>query len=884
MSPLIISAVQVGDMDGFIEELSNVCAVKANETVSKPKSKRNIYDRLKPNQKKKLDIMFEADPTLKGFYNQTQITFPEPRNFDKLNQHKLNARIKELKEDKAFQARKLEIKNASKYKPDKKKVEPLVKIFTNKLDGSYNLSFSIKEINNTITAMIDTGSRVDLSNDSSAAKHLQFIQRRSIAFPALSVTGNETFRLQKYISFTILDPQNPNPVNREFKVKFYVVPNCSYDFIIGRVTAHRLGFRFIRQRDVLAFIHHSNPNSNIVYKELFESINYPISKTEEVLEVAAAIDAKEKYINYEPFVNPEAEKLMHSALVEFADVFSQNGEIGAHPELMDIKLMEGWIGFHDVPYTMNYKLREKMIEEVKSFEAKGIIEKVPPNSHLPILSTGFMVEEGHKEYLEDGSSKSGKPRLVVNLKWLNLWSEKDNHPLPLIEDILVSLNGYTRFFCLDIIKSFYHIVLTEHASLLTAFHTPIGKYKFLRCPNGINNGPPNLQRRLEELLGDLRDLKVYIDDLLGGAKGEEPEAELKLVELFIEVLKRLRSKVIKLKIQKCFMNMKILEYLGRIISAKGIEVANKHKSTILKAQTPKGKSDLETFLGLLNMLYSQVPNLALYTSFFSDIRKKNAPFHWDEKHQAIFELIKDQMRKLPVLFHPDLSMNGGRFWVLNDASHNCIGGCLMQEREKQLVPIGFHSRMLQGAEKNWHIFEQELEALCDNSRKWYKILLMKPFVHVTDHENLMDVINWCQNINHKNHNHRLHRQLLCLGEFDFILLYQPGIEFLLIIPDYLSRCIDHERIQGRIERNDGFKGSQFPNQQYDYNQDKEYFDDFNKQHFNEFIKKVKIRNHQTGKEITDFEEFKSLQAQEKRSNPWSFSALTDHHHAGYLVD
>ena len=102
MSPLIISAVQVGDMDGFIEEISNVCAVDANQTVPKPKSKRTIYDRLKPNQKKKLDILFEADPTLKEFYNQTKIAYPEPRNFDKLNESKLNARIKELKEEKHF--------------------------------------------------------------------------------------------------------------------------------------------------------------------------------------------------------------------------------------------------------------------------------------------------------------------------------------------------------------------------------------------------------------------------------------------------------------------------------------------------------------------------------------------------------------------------------------------------------------------------------------------------------------------------------------------------------------------------------------------------------------------------------------------------------------
>ena len=51
----------------------------------------------------------------------------------------------------------------------------------------------------------------------------------------------------------------------------------------------------------------------------------------------------------------------------------------------------------------------------------------------------------------------------------------------------------------------------------------------------------------------------------------------------------------------------------------------------------------------------------IYIQHFSDIQKKNVPFKWEEMHQVVFELIKEQMHKLPVLFHPDLSKTRGRF-------------------------------------------------------------------------------------------------------------------------------------------------------------------------------------------------------------------------------
>ena len=834
--------------------------------VKNKKQKKSFYDLLNINQKKKLDLIFKADPSLLEYYNSDKINYPGSRQFDSFDTQQFDKRVHELRKDKVFQEHKKAIINKYAFnvygKINKNKIDSLITILTRKLDKTVMIDLVIKESNNPITCMADSGSKISVCNEGMMDKYGDYVATRSISFKAVSVNGGDV-KLQKYLDFTVIDKTNPRPIFRKFNAKFYLLPECPFDFIIGLDVLDKLGYRMIRDRDLLAFVHHSTGNPTLLYKEMFDCLYYEPGQDNDVLATMELIKNREKYMKFGEFVNKETEELFHKTLYEFADVFTKNGEIGMHPEPMDLKLRANWIGFHDTQYTISHNQLADFKEIIKQHEEMGVIEQVPGNTDHPFISTSFLVYEGHKEYNQDGTSKKGKPRLVVNYQWVNLWIQRDRYPLPLIDDILSGLNGYLRYFMLDITKSFYHMLLTENASTYTTFHSPCGLYRFVRCPNGIHNGPPNLQRRLELLFKGLVDLRSYIDDILGGGKGKtEEEAEKNLLVLFIEVMKRLRRVNIKMKIEKCFFNVKVLEYLGRLISAKGIEAAPKHKSSIINAKPPTSKDELEKFLGIVNVFCSQVPNLSSYVSYFSDIRRKNVTFVWTEEHQAIFEMIKQQIHKLPVLFHPDLSKNGGRFWLFTDSSNYCLGEALMQERSKQLVPISFHSRMLQGSERNWHIFEQELESICEGCRTYSKILLMKPFVVVTDHENLLDVLNWSDKLNNKNYNHRLHRQLFCLAEFDFVVLYRPGIT--ILIPDYLSRCIAHEVINKRMDF-DGFLSEFCTKEQLkeignmaEVRNDKEYFDKFNKEHFDAMLQKVKLKDVTTGENINNYEQFKNI--------------------------
>jgi hypothetical protein len=108
------------------------------------------------------------------------------------------------------------------------------------------------------------------------------------------------------------------------------------------------------------------------------------------------------------------------------------------------------------------------------------------------------------------------------------------------------------------------------------------------------------------------------------------------------------------------------------------------------------------------------------------------------------------------------------FIVYTDASDVGIGGLLTQVYDGVEHAIGYASRTLSCAEKNYGVTERECLAIVYSLKELRSYVYGTHFKVVTDHMSL----TWLAKLHETNP--RLTRWILALSEYDFTIAYRPG--------------------------------------------------------------------------------------------------------------
>ena len=324
---------------------------------------------------------------------------------------------------------------------------------------------------------------------------------------------------------------------------------------------------------------------------------------------------------------------------------------------------------------------------------------------------------------------------------------------------------------------------------LTAFVTPWGLYEWVRIPFDLSNAPASFQRFMENFLEGLRDniCIPYLDDII--VFSETFEEHLENVRT---VLQRLRDHGVKLKATKCEFFKKEVCYLGRIVSADGHRIDPKNVDAVqsLKWKPPKSVGEVRKLLGLLGYYRRYVPDFARIAKPLFDLlkddtsKKKNSerfrtrksncipsskPIQWMQQHQRALNILVDLLSSPPILGYPDVSLP---YTLFTDASKEGLGAVLYQHQDGQLRVIGYGSRTLTNAEKNYHMHSGKLEFLALKwaiSEHFRDYLYYAPsFVVYTDNNPLTYVTSSAKL------NATGHRWLAELADFNFTIKYHPG--------------------------------------------------------------------------------------------------------------
>ena len=468
-----------------------------------------------------------------------------------------------------------------------------------------------------------------------------------------------------------------------------------------------------------------------------------------------------------------AEKMLR----EEADSFStDDSDIGCIPELqMNINVTD----------TQPVQKRYTSVPRPLYSEVKGYIQD--------LLNKGW-IQSSRSAYSSPVvcvRKKDGDLRLCVDYRDLNRKTSPDRHPLPRVKETLESLAGNSWFSMLDQGKAYHQGFIAESSRHLTAFITPWGLYEWVRLPFGLRNTPGEFQRFMERCLTGIRDeiCIPYLDDVIVFSKTFEEH-----LEHVRTVLRRLREHGIKLKPKKCHLFKREVSCLGRIVSAQGHcpDPSSTEAVVSLKGMHPSTVGDVRRLLGLLGYHRQYVKDFSRIAKPLFDLIQSPAtttkdsqgkrpdsgkkdqvssttPVVWELEHQRALDYLIDCLVSPPLLAYPDFSKP---FSLYTDASKEGLGAALYQEQNGKTVVIGYGSRTLTPAERNYYLHSGKLEflalkwAVCEHFRDY--LYFAKHFTVYTDNNPLTYVQSTAKL------NATGHRWVAELSDYNFNIKYHPG--------------------------------------------------------------------------------------------------------------
>jgi hypothetical protein len=235
------------------------------------------------------------------------------------------------------------------------------------------------------------------------------------------------------------------------------------------------------------------------------------------------------------------------------------------------------------------------------------------------------------------------------------------------------------------------------------------------------------------------------------------------------VLTRLENAGLKVNGLKSFFGRKEFEYLGYILTSKGVKPVPGKVQGMLNIAPPKNVKQLRSFLGMVNYYRDMWIRRSHILAPLNALNKKGIKWHWGEEHQRAFDNIKRVMAQETLLHYPDFNKP---FEIHTDASHHQIGAVITQNNK----PVAFYTRKLRDGQHNYTTTERELLAIVETLKEFRTILLGHQIKVYTDHKNLTFT---------QFNTERVLRWRMVLEEYGPELIYIKGPDN--VVADALSR-------------------------------------------------------------------------------------------------
>ena len=489
-----------------------------------------------------------------------------------------------------------------------------------------------------------------------------------------------------------------------------------------------MGFMQIQSLDILEIVTETSIEpSTIVCEDMVNEVLNVQEKEKEMIDIEKRfitspvdIDIHRKVNLKDAEITEEHQQAFKDLCREFNDIFSEHsGDIGKTPLLeVDIDTSDR-PPITQKPYTLPLKHTEWVQRELEILEKAGVIVRSVSPWASPILVVPKRTAPGEPP----------KQRLCVDYRALNSLLPPVKKAfskakgiltlvlLPKIDEIYARLKDSMIYSTFDMRSGYYHMVLSKESRPKSAFVSSFGKWEFKRCPFGLAQVPAYFQRLVNEVLSGLTFAFGYLDDILVYS----PDMETHLEHLRI-LFMRLQKADLKLKEIKCNFLKKHIQYLGHIVSGKGITPMPEKLACIKDMPAPKTPKEIKQFLGLVGYYRKFIPRFSDLARPLNALTRKDVLFDWTSICQESFELLKASLMSEPILTYPDPNHP---YVLFTDASKYAWACMLTQEKTHQvegkeikiLHPITYMSGLFCGSQLNWACLTKEAYAIYMSIKK-----------------------------------------------------------------------------------------------------------------------------------------------------------------------